>query len=58
MKNKFNCVDMKHKSAEKINEKIQGYTVEEELKYWQKCSTKLKMKKDKISKKEKNTINS
>jgi len=46
MKNKFNCVDMKHKSAEKIYKIISGYTIEEELKFWQERSDKLKDKKN------------
>ncbi|NOZ62713.1 MAG: hypothetical protein GXO74_13660 [Calditrichaeota bacterium] len=42
MKNKFDCVEMKHKSAEKIREKIKVATLEEELKFWQKRSVALK----------------
>ncbi|MBN2411633.1 hypothetical protein JXQ31_08070 [candidate division KSB1 bacterium] len=55
MKNKFNCVDMKHKSAEKIYKIISEYNIEEELKFWQERSDKLKDKKRKTL--EKHNIN-
>jgi len=51
MKTKFDCVEMKHESAQKINEKISNYTLEEELKFWEKRTFELKMKKEKISNK-------
>ncbi len=57
MKSKFNCVDMKHKSAEKIKKKMQGYSLEEELIYWQKRSADLQIKKEKLSDKKEHAIN-
>ena len=46
MKNKFNCLDMQHKNAEKIYKIISGYNLEE-LKFWQERSDQLKAKKNK-----------
>ncbi len=57
MKNRFNCVDMKHKGAEIIQEKIKGYSVEEELKYWANRSAELKSKKERIVITEENISN-
>lgn len=51
MKTKFDCVEMKHESARKINETISNYTLEEELKFWEKRTFELKIKKEKISNK-------
>jgi len=48
MKINFNCVDMKHKSAEIIQEKISRFTLNEELKYWENKSNELELKKEKI----------
>ena len=48
MKTKFNCVEMKHESARKIREKISNYSLDEELKFWEKRSIDLKVKKEKI----------
>ena len=34
MKKDFDCVEMKHKGAEKVQARIAGMTMEEELAYW------------------------
>lgn len=36
MKKKFDCVEMKHRGAEKVCEAIQGMTLDEEVAYWRK----------------------
>jgi hypothetical protein len=45
MKKKFDCVEMKHRSAEKIQLKISGLSTKKELEFWQKHSEKLHRKK-------------
>lgn len=42
MKNKFNCVEMQHKGAERISEELAGLNSDEELAYWQKQTQELK----------------
>jgi hypothetical protein len=45
MKNKeFDCVEMKHRAAEKISGKLQRYTLKERLSYWNKRYEKMKMR--------------
>lgn len=34
MKKDFDCVEMKHKGAEKVQARLAGMTIEEQLKYW------------------------
>lgn len=33
-KKKFNCVDMKHKGAVKVQERLAGMSREQQLEYW------------------------
>lgn len=35
MNKTFDCVEMKHNAAEKIQEKLTGMSSEEQLEYWQ-----------------------
>lgn len=51
MKTKLNCVEMKHHGAEKIQEKIAGLTLAEELKFWQERSAALRKQKEELMKK-------
>ncbi len=51
MKNKFNCVEMKYQSAEKIQEQLKNYTLEEELNFWKIRSDDLKDKKKNLKSK-------
>ena len=45
MKNKdFDCVEMKHRAANKISKKLQRYTRRERLSYWNKRYENMKMK--------------
>ena len=45
MKNKeFDCVEMKHRAAEKIGKKLQRYTRRERLLYWNNRYENMKMK--------------
>ncbi len=48
MKDRFNCVAMKHRSAEKIQHKLMGFSLEEELEFWKKRSVELKKGKKKL----------
>ncbi|MFQ5633191.1 MAG: hypothetical protein ACE5I1_30865 [bacterium] len=48
MKTKLNCVVMKHKGAEKIQEKIAGLSITEELKLWQEWSIVLRKRKENL----------
>ena len=40
----FDCVEMKHRGAEKIRVKIGHMTKEEELAFWQECSQILRQR--------------
>jgi hypothetical protein len=43
MKNKkFDCVEMMHKGADHVRKQTDGYTLKEELKFWQERSQDLK----------------
>lgn len=42
MKNKFGCVEMKHKSAEKIHKIIANLSIQAELKFWKEKEVALK----------------
>lgn len=42
MSKKFDCVEMKHKAAERIQKEIEGMSLEEELNYWQKKTDALR----------------
>jgi hypothetical protein len=39
---KFDCVEMKHLGAEKVQEQIAGMTREEEIKFWKERSQDLR----------------
>lgn len=41
MKKKFDCVEMKHKNAQKILKKTGSFSKEEELDFWKKSTNKL-----------------
>jgi len=48
MKDKeFDCVEMKHRAAEKISKKLQRYTPQERLSYWNKRYQKMKLRQTK-----------
>lgn len=40
----FDCVEMKHRGADKIRAKIGRMTKEEELAFWQECSQTLRQR--------------
>jgi len=50
MKKKFDCVEMKHIGAEKVQNKIASLSPEKELEFWKKQSEILHSKKLKSSK--------
>ena len=39
---KFDCVEMKRKGAEKVQQEIAGMTLDEELAYWQQGTKELR----------------
>jgi hypothetical protein len=45
MNKTFDCVDMKHKGAEKIRKKIGNFTQKEELQFWKDMTASLKKRK-------------
>jgi len=51
MKTKLDCVEMKHRGAKKVQEKIAGLTLAEELKYWHEGTRALRKKKEELMKK-------
>ncbi len=56
MKNRFDCVEMKHRSAEKIQQKLKDFSLEEELGFWKKRSVELKNRKEKIKENRKREV--
>lgn len=42
MNKEFDCVEMKRRGAEKLQKKLAGLTVEDELKFWKKRTNELR----------------
>ena len=42
----FDCVEMKHRGAEKVREQVKGMTLEQELEFWQERSRILKQRQE------------
>ena len=43
MKSKtFDCVEMKHRGAERVMKRLEGMTLEEQLQYWQRGTEELR----------------
>ena len=53
MNKTFDCVEMKHKGAERIRKKIAKLTVKEEIQFWKEITTSIKKRKAQIEKKHK-----
>ncbi len=49
----FDCVEMKHKGAEKVRGKIEGMTREQELALWRESSQALRQHQETIIKQKK-----
>ncbi len=49
---KFDCVEMKHLGAEKLQEQIAGLTREEEIRFWKERSQHLRQHQETIRKKQ------
>jgi len=47
---KFDCVEMKHLGAEKVQEQIAGMTREEEIRFWKERSQYLRQHQEAIKK--------
>ena len=50
---KFDCVEMKHLGAEKVQEQISGMTREEETRFWKERSQQLRRHQEAIKKERK-----
>jgi hypothetical protein len=53
MNKTFDCVEMKHKGADKIRKKIAKLSTKEELQFWKEMTASLKKRKMQISAKHK-----
>jgi hypothetical protein len=49
---KFDCVEMKHLGAKKVQENIAGMTREEEIRFWKERSQHLRQHQEAIKKKQ------
>ena len=47
---KFDCVDMMHKGAERVRERLAGMSEEEQLEYWHKRHQELIEEKERLLK--------
>jgi hypothetical protein len=52
----FDCVEMKHRGAEKIQGKIKGMTLEQELAFWQERSRELQERQEALQQKRKSSL--
>ncbi len=50
MNKKFDCVEMKHKAAQKIRKETKDFSLEEELSFWNKQTNLLRKLKKQIHK--------
>ena len=48
----FDCVEMKHKGAEKVREQIGGMAPEQELAFWQERSRILRQRQESVREKQ------
>lgn len=46
MKKTFDCVDMKHRAAEKLQAKLAGMTLDEQVAYWEERGAELRRRKE------------
>lgn len=53
MNKAFDCVEMKHKGADRIRKKIGKLTAKEELKFWKEMTASLKKHKMQVLEKQK-----
>lgn len=51
IKKSFDCVEMKHKSAEKIARKISGLSAQQELEFWRTSTQNLVKSEKQLEKK-------
>ena len=48
MKKTFDCVEMKHRGAEKVQAHLATMTLEEQLRYWEQRGRELEMKRQQL----------
>ncbi len=53
MSKEFDCVETKHKAAEKIKKKIAGFSTKEELTFWKNQPESLRRRQRELSRKQK-----
>lgn len=56
MNKEFDCVEMKRKGAARLQKKIAGLSLEEELKFWHERTTALKKEQHSMRKKKKSVV--
>ena len=49
----FDCVELKLKGAERVMKRLEGMTPDEELKYWQEGTAKLRERQKELASKKK-----
>jgi len=53
MNKKFDCVEMKHRAAQKIRTRIASFSAKEELAFWREQTESLKKQQRKLARTEK-----
>ena len=48
MKKTFDCVEMKHRAAEKVQEKLAAMSLNEQVEYWERRGKEIREKKARI----------
>jgi hypothetical protein len=48
---KFDCVEMKHRGADKVQQQLQGKTLHQQVSFWQQRTEELKRQKMNLSEK-------
>ncbi|MBU0558579.1 MAG: hypothetical protein KKD86_11430 [Bacteroidetes bacterium] len=56
MNKEFDCVEMKRKGAERLQKKLAGLSIEEELIFWQERNKALKEEQKRLVKRKKRVV--
>lgn len=49
MKKTFDCVEMKHRAAEKVQARLAAMSLDEQVQYWERRGKEIRQKKARIS---------
>ncbi len=49
MKKKFDCVEMKQRGAERLQQRLSGMTLEQEIEYWRQRSDQFQQDQERLS---------